>query len=368
MEFKVTTDMINNSLVSKGDVSRIEKAMSKAKSGQDITVAFLGGSITQGCNATKFEDCYASRTYKWFKDRFSNIKVNYVNAGVGATGSIIGGHRLKKQVLSQNPDIVFIDFAVNDKDSIYDKVAYESIVRRILSMENSPAIVEVFMSNFDGSNVQNQQIEIGKKYNLPMISFRNAIYTEMINDRIKWEDVASDEVHPNDYGHFIIANLLTSFMEDIYENLQDVKVNKIELGEPLFGDKYINGVIMNSNNLNAIEINGFSLDNEGFQVFKDGWKFISESGGETTLSVNLEGKNIFLLYKKTIKDTASKLAVKVDDKEEIIIDTFFNNGWGDYSATELLVEELLKEKYKIEIKVLNEGKAVEAYIMGFLVS
>ncbi len=328
MEFKVTTDMINNSVVSKGDVSRIEKAMSKAKSGQDITVAFLGGSITQGCNATKFEDCYASRTYKWFNDRFSNVKVNYVNAGVGATGSIIGVHRLEKQVLSQNPDIVFIDFAVNDKDSIYDKVAYESIVRRILSMENSPAIVEVFMSNFDGSNVQNQQIEIGKKYNLPMISFRNAIYTEMINDRIKWEDVASDEVHPNDYGHFIIANLLTSFMEDIYENLQDVKVNKIELGEPLFGDKYINGVIMNSNNLNVIEINGFSLDNEGFQVFKDGWKFISESGGETTLSVNLEGKNIFLLYKKTIKDTASKLAVKVDDKEEIIIDTFFNNGWG----------------------------------------
>ena len=48
MEFKVTTDMINNSVVSKGDVSRIEKAMSKAKSGQDITVAFLGGSITQG--------------------------------------------------------------------------------------------------------------------------------------------------------------------------------------------------------------------------------------------------------------------------------------------------------------------------------
>lgn len=368
MEFKVTTDMINNSLVSKGDVSRIERAMNKAKGGKDITIAFLGGSITQGCNATKFEECYASRTYKWFKDKFRNVKVKYVNAGVGATGSIIGAHRVEKQVLSQNPDIVFIDFAVNDKDSIYDKVAYESIVRRILSMENSPAIVEVFMSNFDGSNVQNQQIEIGKKYNLPMISFRNAIYTEMINDRIKWEDVASDEVHPNDYGHFIIANLLTSFMEDIYENLQDVKVNKIELGEPLFGDKYINGVIMNSNNLNAIEVNGFSLDNEGFQVFKDGWKFISENGGEATLSVNLEGKNIFLLYKKTIKNISAKLSVKVDEKEPIIIDTFFKDGWGDYSATEVLVEQSLNEKHNIQIKVINEGKPVEAYIMGFLIS
>ena len=208
MEFKVTTDMINNSLVSKGDISRIEKAMNKAKNGQAITIAFLGGSITQGCNATKFEDCYASRTYKWFKDKFKNVNVKYVNAGVGATGSIIGAHRVEKQVLSQNPDIVFIDFAVNDKDSIYDKVAYESIIRRILSVENPPAIIEVFMSNFDGSNVQPQQIEIGRKYNLPMISFRNSIYTEMITNRLKWEDVASDEVHPNDYGHFIISNFI----------------------------------------------------------------------------------------------------------------------------------------------------------------
>ena len=251
MEFKVTTDMINNSLVSKGDISRIEKAMNKAKNGQAITIAFLGGSITQGCNATKFEDCYASRTYKWFKDKFKNVNVKYVNAGVGATGSIIGAHRVEKQVLSQNPDIVFIDFAVNDKDSIYDKVAYESIIRRILSVENPPAIIEVFMSNFDGSNVQPQQIEIGRKYNLPMISFRNSIYTEMITNRLKWEDVASDEVHPNDYGHFIISNLLTAFMEDIYKNLKEVKVNKIELGQPLFGDKYTCGIIMNNNNLDV---------------------------------------------------------------------------------------------------------------------
>ena len=201
-----------------------------------------------------------------------------------------------------------------------------------------------------------------------MISFRNSIYTEMITNRLQWKDVASDEVHPNDYGHFIISNLLTAFMEDIYNNLKEVKVNKIELGQPLFGDKYICGIIMNNNNLDVKKISGFSVDNEGFQVFKDGWKFISETGGEANLSVNVEGKNIFLLYKKTIKETAAKLAVKVDDKEEIIIDTFFKDGWGDYSATEVLVEDLLNGSHKIEIKVLDDNKSIEAYIMGFLVS
>lgn len=126
---------------------------------------------------------------------------------------------------------------------------------------------------------------------------------------------------------------------------------------------------MNNNNLDVKKISGFSVDNEGFQVFKDGWKFISETGGEANLSVNVEGKNIFLLYKKkTIKETAAKLAVKVDDKEEIIIDTFFKDGWGDYSATEVLVEDLLNGSHKIEIKVLDDNKSIEAYIMGFLVS
>ena len=229
MGFKITDEMIKNSLVSKGDIARIVQVIKKAKSGQDITVAFLGGSITQGCNASNFEQCYASRTYRWFKNTFSDINVKYINAGVGATGSVIGVHRVENQVLSYNPDIVFIDFAVNDKNIIYDKKAYESLVRRILSMENPPAIVEVFMTNFDGSNVQDQQIEIGRKYNLPMISFRNTVYTEMIENRLKWDEVGSDEVHPNDYGHFIISELLIDFMKNIYNNY-DRKKKGCQLG------------------------------------------------------------------------------------------------------------------------------------------
>ena len=368
MGFKVTDEMIKNSLVSKGDIARIVQVIKKAKSGQDITVAFFGGSITQGCNASNFEQCYASRTYRWFKNTFSDINVKYINAGVGATGSVIGVHRVENQVLSYNPDIVFIDFAVNDKNIIYDKKAYESLVRRILSMENPPAIVEVFMTNFDGSNVQDQQIEIGRKYNLPMISFRNTVYTEMIENRLKWDEVGSDEVHPNDYGHFIISELLIDFMKNIYNNLEELKVNKIELGEPLFGEDYINGKILNNNNLICKEVSGFNLDNEGFQVFKNGWKFDSTQGKEALLKASIEGNNIFLLFKKSIKDTAGKLEIKVDGNNVITVDTFFGKGWGDYSATQVLVEKSLNTKHEIEIRVINEDKPVEVNIMGFLVS
>ena len=252
MEFLITEEMIKNSLINKGDISRIAEVFQKAKNGQDITIAFLGGSITQGCNASKQEDCYVSRTYLWFKNIFNNINVKYVNAGVGATGSIIGVHRVEKEILSEKPDIVFIDFAVNDRNTIYDKIAYESLIRKILSVENSPAVIELFMSNCDGSNVQEQQIEIGKKYNLPMISFRDTVHAEISKGNLKWEDVATDEVHPNDYGHFIITELLIDFMKNIYNNLEDIQVKEIDLSGVVFGEKYTNGTIKNNKNLKGV--------------------------------------------------------------------------------------------------------------------
>lgn len=373
MDYIITEEMIKNSLVSKGDISRIAEVLKKAQSGQDIIVAFLGGSITQGCNATKQDDCYANRTYSWFKDTFSNINVEFINAGVGATGSIIGVHRVQKQVLDKNPDIVFIDFAVNDKSTIYDKVAYESLIRKMLSVENPPAIVEVFMSNFDGSNVQDQQIEIGNKYNIPMISFRDTVHSEIEKGNLKWEDVASDEVHPNDYGHFIISEILIDFIKNILANIEkidesEIAKKEIDFESIIFGEKFIDGVIKNNNYLEVNRIEGFLKDNEGFQVFQDGWKARLEEGDKASISVDIEGKNIFLLYKKSIKETAGKLEVIVDENEPIIIDTYFENGWGDYSATELLVESENISNHKIQIKVVDEEKVIETYIMGFLVS
>ena len=71
----------------------------------------------------------------------------------------IGVHRVEEQVLSKNPDIVFVDFSVNDKDNKYNKISYESLIRRILSHESKPAIVEVFMSTDSLENVKNSRLK-----------------------------------------------------------------------------------------------------------------------------------------------------------------------------------------------------------------
>lgn len=367
MEKIVNEEMLKESLVYRGNISKIKSVIEKADRGEDITVAFLGGSITQGFNATIHENCYANKTYLWFKNRFPNINVRYVNAGIGATGSIIGVHRVEEQVLSKNPDIVFVDFSVNDKDNKYNKISYESLIRRILSHESKPAIVEVFMSTDSLENVQEQQIEIGKKYNISMVSFRDTIRNEINNGRLKWEDVASDEVHPNDKGHEIISELLINLLEDIDGENNIVKEEYTELGQPIFGDNYIEGKILNQDNVEVILNDGFLIDLDGFQGFKNGWMLDSSKDG-ARLKVEIEGKNIFLLYKKLVEETAGEFKIKVDENNYKDIDTYFENGWGDYSETEVLVEGDKKERHIIEIEVDRSNENKKIFIMGFLVS
>ena len=91
-----------------GNRARLAKVFKKAQAGEPITVAYLGGSITQGSSAGP-TTCYAFLTTKWLEEKFPESKITYVNAGIGATGSYIGVFRTDRDVLSQNPDLVFID-------------------------------------------------------------------------------------------------------------------------------------------------------------------------------------------------------------------------------------------------------------------
>ena len=71
------------------------------------TVAFIGGSITEmmGYRVMVEED---------LRRRFPNTDFTFVNAGISSTCSTTGAHRLTRDVLSTQPDLLFVEFAVND--------------------------------------------------------------------------------------------------------------------------------------------------------------------------------------------------------------------------------------------------------------
>ncbi|HCW53038.1 MAG TPA: SGNH/GDSL hydrolase family protein [Clostridium sp.] len=373
MNIKLNRELIEKSVVSRGDTSRILKLFEKARKGEDIIVAFLGGSITQGCNATYYQKCYVELVAEWFREKFRNVNVKHINAGVGATGSLIGVHRADMQVLSKNPDIVFVDAAVNDNEQYFCKLSFESEIRKLLSHSCKPAVIEVFMTMENGVNYQDYEIEIGKQYDVPMISFRNVAKEIIEKNNLKWSALLTDEVHPNNEGHRIIADLLIEFMEKVYkedyEPGKEILITDKTLDTPcVFGDKYINGKIISNKDLTPSKIEGFNECPEGFQVFQNGWKYESDYKKIGRLVLEVEAKNIILLYKKVISADGGKFTVRINDGENRVLDTYFKDGWGDCTVTEILEENDIKKKYKIDIEVLNEGKSSQVTILGILVS
>jgi len=73
-----------------------------------VTVAFVGGSITAK------PDCWVPQTVDMLQRLYPDIEWKGINAGVRGTGAHLGVFRLERDVIAYQPDIIFIEFAVND--------------------------------------------------------------------------------------------------------------------------------------------------------------------------------------------------------------------------------------------------------------
>lgn len=348
LEGGVTDKMYNRALLNEGNTSRLAAAMEKAKKGESITVAAIGGSITQGTAASNQNNCYASKFFAWWQEKFPECEVNTVNAGIGGTDSYLGVHRADEQLLSYNPDVVVIEFSVNDTDKTMNKYSYDSLVRKVLSAENEPAVILLFTTQEDGTSLQDVHKEIGKAYDLPMISYREAVYPEVAAGTINWKDISPDNIHPNDIGHGIIGQLLSRYLDGIYDSDTASLAAEVTAFDT---EGYTNDYYKNAKLVNASQIeytaDGFEVgQNKVYTQFPENW--ITEGGG--TLSFDVECQNIGILYLKTTDGNSGTYEVYVDGERKGKLEGDFSGGWGNYAFPKQVLLAKDTEKHTVEIK------------------
>jgi len=186
-----TRKMLENSLISVGNTERIQAAIQKARNGEQVTIAYLGGSITEGSAAKPQQTaCYAYLSAQLFAEKFMADKsqLNYVNAGISGTPSVLGITRLEQDILSKKPDIVYVEFAVNDNNQPLYQGVFESMVRKLIASETQPAVVLIFTFTQSGYSCQPHMQQVGKQYDLGMISVKDAIQPQITMGKIKWSD------------------------------------------------------------------------------------------------------------------------------------------------------------------------------------
>ena len=94
---------------------------------------------------------YVQQLAKWFEKTFLGLEVHCVNAGIGGTNSVYGAARVQRDVLAHQPDLVVVEYAVNDSTGIAKlDESYEGVLRQLLRGSPNRAVIELFFMHKDG--------------------------------------------------------------------------------------------------------------------------------------------------------------------------------------------------------------------------
>ncbi|NLP15546.1 MAG: SGNH/GDSL hydrolase family protein [Clostridiales bacterium] len=360
MKSEFHREMIKRSLISSGNNYRMKKVIHKALHGESTTLVFLGASITMRdwqLEGRRFADT----SFNEFKERFDSYgKAKYINAGMNGTSSMIGLIRLERDVLRYNPDIVFVEFSVNDtKDSIHREI-YESMIVRLLESESKPAVVLLFMQSEAGYSCQGHMQVIGEHYQLPMISICNAIQPEIEAGRMKWSEYADDNIHPHAQGNDLITEFISYYFETVADESEDEESDIPE--EPFYGTAYKNMKLMDSGNISLLSAGGFN-ETTTIKEFPNGWIRNVETGN-IPFRFKLRFKDLFIIYKETRDPDEGSIILSVDGEH---INTYSGHrtfGWNNPTARPVLLGGISKE-HLVEIRMADGDEHKNFSILAF---
>lgn len=359
----ITERMKALSVLVDGNKARLAGVFRKAEAGEPITVAYLGGSITQGSTATP-TTCYAYLTTQWLKQRFPKCDITYVNAGIGATGSYIGVFRTDRDVLSKSPDLVFVDFSVNDTTEHTERNigSYDGVLRKLWFADSKPAIVTIAMTQDNGTSFQQYHSEICRAYDIPMISYHDAIMDVIKNGHIKWTDISDDNIHPNETGHSVLTEIITSYLGSVADSADSIDTtHESDFSTPYATDKYADARLIIPGSPEVVNETGWEVKtDENFGNFGGFWRVMSKDGsfdGTEPLTFEVNAKSVGIFYGKMVKN-GGRFDIAVNGTVVDTIDTSFRNGWGNYVEAKEIIEFKEAGKNTIEIIPKKGEKAV----------
>lgn len=136
---------------------------------------------------------------------------NNINVRIEGTGSDLGLMRLQSDVISKNPDMVFIEFAVNDNGKKAGPAQMESMVKTFQEMEGIPYVIFTIIEALTGTEYKRYHQQVADFYGIPVVDLDTIISTD---SSVNLSDLLVDATHPNDTGYAYYANAINKVLEN----------------------------------------------------------------------------------------------------------------------------------------------------------
>ena len=373
---------LDRSILNVGNTFRLKRVIEKARRGEDIVIAYIGGSITQGAGAKPINDhCYTYLSYRGFCDLFTGgdtSHVTYVKAGVGGTPSELGLVRYDKDVRSYGatePDLVVVEFAVNDEGDETKGICYESLIRMIAKSPKAPAIILNFAVFMNDWNLEERLVPVGMHYDLPIVSDRQAVVPQYAKDTvITKRQYFYDIFHPSNEGHRVMADcLIELFRRADAAPASDTDVDFAK--EALLGGQFEDLEFFDRSNYSKyceIEATGYDGEDRELQavernmdlsvtkVFENVWAK-EASPCANSFRMKIRAKNLILVMKDSGNPAFGAADFLVDGRVVKTIDPL-EVGWA-HCNPQIMFDEKESAEHVLEVVLKDEAKAFT--ILGF---
>lgn len=261
------------------------KVLQQARKGDPVRMVAFGGSITLGGEGWIRE---------WLTKTFPQSAVFIQNSGLGGTGSDLGIFRLERDVIAYQPNLVFIEFSVNDGMLTDDEAIrnMESIIVRLRELPQAPAIVLVIAAQQDKGLAKERIQRLAAHYNLLVVDLDEALHRHIEENKLAWSDFMQDAVHPNARGHAFYAGVIAARLAPLLE-IPGPERFSMTLPKPLSKSP----LLLEATMMPLTSAYGWqtedTLPGRAFRLFPG---LISASGPGTSIEVPFQGTRVGLFF------------------------------------------------------------------------
>ncbi|RKR14367.1 hypothetical protein CLV91_0442 [Maribacter vaceletii] len=198
----------------------------KLKEGKDVKVGYIGGSITNG-------GLWRAKSIEWLKNEYPKANITQVNAAIGGTGPEYGACRIQNHLLNHNPDMVFIEYRVNNGGA-YKGRALEGLIPQIWKNNPNTEICFIYtiskgmipdISEGHQTNAGVNMEPVANHYGITSIEFGLEVVKLLKEDKLVFKKgdspakskiiFSNDGTHPLEAGHNIYRDVLVRSLKAI---------------------------------------------------------------------------------------------------------------------------------------------------------
>ena len=363
---EIYSEMVELSLKYEGNNYRLKKVIEKLRGGEEVSLAILGGSVTEGAGAGSNDKGYAYQFADALAETYAangREQIKYVNAGLSGTPSVLGWMRYQQDVvtpLGGTPDLLIIEFAVNDWQEPTGGRAFESMVYEALSAREDAAVICLCSVAKTGWNTQDVYLPIARQYQIPVVSMRNAVFITDSKTRISAETYFMDDYHPLYYGHQLMKDSLMNLL---------AKADESEIDEPaavptdaVKGLDFTGIIQVDSKNpVKGMKTGSFGDTDEKIvgeyftksAAFPNNFYHVAGTKNDP-LSMKVKCKKIIVNYKNATEDTFGKADFYIDGKLVATADGHSGGGWNNCCVL-LILDEEEAATHTLEVKMAEDN-------------